>query len=58
LDLVHTDVCAALGKTKEDFNLAKMLQGGTWTAGRKLAAKLRPETNKPPISILSTGTVF
>lgn len=36
--------------------LANILQGGTWTAGRKLAAEKRGGT--PPIEIESDGTVF
>lgn len=36
--------------------LACILEGGTWTAGRELAAKLR--AGNPPLSIASDGTVF
>ena len=42
--------------TAEDFPLAKVLQGGTWTAGRKIAAELRQ--GEPPLQIDSDGTVF
>lgn len=38
--------------------LAKVLEGGTWKAGRELAARLRPETKDPPINIISDGTLF
>lgn len=38
--------------------LAKVLEGGTWAAGRKLAAQLRPESSAAPIQIGSDGTVF
>ncbi|PLZ53845.1 DUF1688 family protein, partial [Fischerella thermalis] len=34
-----------------------ILQGGTWTAGRKIAAQLRTG-GIPPIQIESDGTVF
>lgn len=37
--------------------LAKMLQGGTWEAGRRLAKEKRSD-GSPPIQILSDGTVF
>jgi len=36
--------------------LARILEGGTWAAGRELAAKLR--AGNPPLSIDSDGTVF
>ena len=36
--------------------LACILEGGTWAAGRELAAKLR--AGNPPLSIDSDGTVF
>lgn len=36
----------------------KVLEGGTWTAGRKIAKEKRPETCGPPIVIVSDGTVF
>lgn len=38
--------------------LAKVLEAGTWKAGREIAAKLRPDTQNPPIEIISDGTVF
>ncbi|MFL5053831.1 MAG: URC4/urg3 family protein [Microvirga sp.] len=37
--------------------LANVLQGGTWTAGRKIAAEKRPGGG-PPVDIDSDGTVF
>ena len=58
LDETYNYVLEKLNKTSEEFPLAKLLQGGTWTAGRKLAAKYRPDTNAPPISIQSNGNVF
>ena len=39
------------------FPLARLLQGGTWTAGRSLAGKLRPD-GSPPIRVISDGSVF
>ncbi len=41
----------------EELPLVKILQGGTWTAGRKIAAELRTG-GKPPLQIVSDGTVF
>ncbi|WKG00879.1 DUF1688 family protein [Mycolicibacterium sp. HK-90] len=40
----------------EDLPLARILEGGTWAAGRALAARLRD--GRPPLSIVSDGTVF
>jgi hypothetical protein len=57
LDRLADPVRLRLGVTAEDFPLAKMLQGGTWTAGRRIARQLRPD-GSPPIHILSDGTVF
>jgi hypothetical protein len=37
--------------------LAKVLQGGTWSAGRAIAQQLRPDA-PPPIRVVSDGTVF
>ncbi|MBW4463039.1 MAG: URC4/urg3 family protein [Nodosilinea sp. WJT8-NPBG4] len=37
--------------------LVKILQGGTWTAGRQIAAEKRPD-GAPPIHLASDGTVF
>ena len=42
---------------EEGFPLAKMLEGGTWHAGRKIAKKLR-EDGSPPFKLKSDGTVF
>jgi hypothetical protein len=41
----------------EELPLAKVLQGGTWTAGRRVAADKRPG-GVPPIRVESDGTVF
>jgi hypothetical protein len=57
LDLLHPLVAKELGLTLTEFPLARMLEGGTWAAGRYLAKQLRTDGN-PPISIVSDGTVF
>ncbi|KAH8926294.1 DUF1688-domain-containing protein [Atractiella rhizophila] len=41
----------------EELQLAQVLEGGTWKAGREIAKKKR-EGGGPPINILSDGTVF
>lgn len=57
LDQVGELVRGKLGKTSAEFPLAKVLEGGTWWAGRRIAAKLRP-SGPPPLNIVSDGTVF
>ncbi|GAB5390313.1 MAG: URC4/urg3 family protein [Alphaproteobacteria bacterium] len=58
LDRLHPMVQERLGVPSDKFPLACLLEGGSWAAGRKIAAELRPETNGPPIQIASDGTVF
>jgi hypothetical protein len=57
LDRMADAVRAELGMTAADFPLARILEGGTWAAGRRIAAHLRPG-GAPPVSIASDGTVF
>jgi len=57
LDDVAGLVRARLGKTAEELPLACILEGGTWAAGREVAAELRPG-GPPPLKIDSDGTVF
>ncbi|RCJ28954.1 uracil phosphoribosyltransferase [Nostoc minutum NIES-26] len=57
LDRIAIAVREKLGMTAKELPLVKILQGGTWTAGRKIAAELRTG-GKPPIQIESDGTVF
>jgi len=57
LDRLAPRVRALLGVTEADFPLARMLEGGTWSAGRRLAAERRPGA-APPFTIISDGTVF
>ncbi len=40
------------------FTMPQMLQGGTWSAGRKIALALRPPDGPSPLPILADGTVF
>jgi hypothetical protein len=46
-----------LGKTEDELPLGKILEGGTWWAGRRVAAQKRPGGG-PPIRLVSDGTVF
>ena len=57
LDRLAPLVRTRLGVDEADFPLARMLQGGTWAAGRRLAAERRPGGG-PPFTIISDGTVF
>jgi hypothetical protein len=58
LDRLALEVRKQLNKTAEELPLAKILQGGTWSAGREIAMEKRPPQGGPPISIESDGTVF
>lgn len=46
-----------LGRTREELPLARVLEGGTWAAGRRIAAERRAGGG-PPLTIISDGTVF
>ncbi|AMP89194.2 TPA: DUF1688 family protein [Legionella pneumophila] len=46
-----------LNMNEESLPLAKILQGGTWDAGRQIAQRKRIN-GTPPIQIISDGTVF
>jgi hypothetical protein len=46
-----------LGLAPGALPLARLLEGGTWAAGRVLAHQLRP-AGAPPFQIISDGTVF
>ncbi|CAM3076725.1 putative biotin synthetase like protein [Legionella steigerwaltii] len=46
-----------LKKNAIELPLAKILQGGTWEAGRRVAKQKRSQ-GTPPIQIISDGTVF
>jgi hypothetical protein len=57
LDRLAPPVRERLGVSAEAFPLARMLEGGTWLAGRRIAAELR-RGGGPPLNIISDGTVF
>ncbi|HEX8193664.1 MAG TPA: DUF1688 family protein [Allosphingosinicella sp.] len=57
LDRMAPLVRERLGVSKAEFPLARMLEGGSWAAGRQIATELRPGGG-PPFTIISDGTVF
>ncbi|GAA2770448.1 URC4/urg3 family protein [Mycolicibacterium pallens] len=56
LDELAPLVRARLGVDAAEMPLARVLEGGTWAAGRMLAQQHRG--GLPPLSIVSDGTVF
>jgi hypothetical protein len=58
LDKIAPMVRERLGVSAEAFPLARVLEGGTWAAGRRIARRLRPDEGGPPIAVISDGTVF
>jgi hypothetical protein len=57
LDRLALAVRAKLNRNAVALPLAKILQGGTWAAGRELAFGRRAD-GSPPIKVISDGTVF
>lgn len=57
LDLLAPLVRERLGLDDKALPLAKILEGGTWSAGRRIAAERRADGG-PPIRVKSDGTVF
>lgn len=57
LDRIAAAVREQIGRSDAEFPLARVLEGGTWAAGRRIAAQLR-EGGPPPVAIDSDGTVF
>jgi hypothetical protein len=57
LDRTAGRVRGLLGLSADDLPLAKVLEGGTWRAGRELAAERRADGG-PPLRVRSDGTVF
>jgi hypothetical protein len=47
-----------LGLASSRFTLPHLLQGGTWSAGRRIAQTLRPPDGPPPLAVIADGTVF
>ena len=57
LDAIAPLVRTRLGVTADAFPLTRVLEGGTWWAGRHLAAERRADGG-PPLKVASDGTVF
>jgi len=57
LDRVADALRRRLGADATSMPLAKILEGGTWAAGRRLARERRADAS-PPVKVISDGTVF
>jgi hypothetical protein len=57
LDRLADLVRQRLGLDANSFPLARMLEGGSWAAGRRIARERRPD-GSPPVKVASDGTVF
>jgi hypothetical protein len=57
LDRLAEQLREKLRLTREELPLPQILQGGTWSTGRKLAYERRPD-GAPPLRVESDGTVF
>ena len=56
VEILARAVRQQLGLSEAQLPLARVLQGGTWAAGRELAQRLRG--GLPPLQVASDGTVF
>ncbi len=57
LDRTAAELRLRVGLEAAALPLAKVLEGGTWQAGRVLAREKRPD-GRPPLEVESDGTVF
>lgn len=57
LDRLANAMRGRLKLDEKSLPLAKVLEGGTWSAGRTIAHKLRSD-GSPPVKVVSDGTVF
>lgn len=57
LDRIAARVRELTGRDAISLPLGAVLQGGTWSAGRRIAADLR-EGGTPPLTIITDGTLF
>jgi hypothetical protein len=57
LDRLAEVLRVGLKMNSESLPLAKILEGGTWAAGRAIARELRAD-GSPPLKVISDGTVF
>jgi hypothetical protein len=56
LDELARAVRHRLRLSEAQLPLARVLEGGTWAAGRELAQRLRG--GLPPLQVASDGTIF
>jgi hypothetical protein len=57
LDQLAERMRARLGLDRKSLPLAKVLEGGTWAAGRAIAREKRAD-GAPPLRVISDGSVF
>lgn len=57
LDRLADGMRERLGLDAVSLPLAKILEGGSWAAGRRLARERRADAS-PPVKVISDGTVF
>ena len=57
LDRLAPLIRTRLGRDEAALPLSRILEGGTWAAGRAIAAELR-SGGGPPLQVVSDGTVF
>jgi uncharacterized protein DUF1688 len=57
LDRLAILVRESLGKSSSEFPLARVLEGGSWVAGREIAFERRHD-GSAPLTIVSDGTLF
>lgn len=57
LDRLAVEMRRRLAMDEKTLPLAKVLEGGTWAAGRVIARQLRSD-GSPPLKVISDGTVF
>jgi hypothetical protein len=57
LDRIAAALRTRLGMDAQSLPLARVLEGGTWSAGRRLARERRADGG-PPLAIISDGTLF
>lgn len=57
LDRLAPMIRERLDRDEASLPLSRILEGGTWAAGRAVAAERRP-SGGPPLQVISDGTVF
>ncbi len=58
LDRLAERIRARLDLDAAQMPLMKVLEGGTWQAGRRIARERRGDAAPPPVRVVSDGTVF